>query len=283
MIIVSINGGLGNQLFQYAFGKHLAHLHHDEVYFDLSVFDNPGHREFALHHFNVAIKEAGQAQLPFTFRKNFRKFGLISRMLNKVLYPYQIITQKQFNFDASYLKKIENAYYWGSWQSEQYFSEVKGLIQDEFTFKENHFLDEEQDIHQKIKASNAICLHVRRGDYIGNKLHPVCDISYYQQAINLIAEKVENPYFFIFSDDISWCENNVSTDWQHEFVNTGETWRDFRLMSYCKHFIIANSSFSWWAAYLGKDEDKIVISPKKWFKNIDYCTKDLRPEMWLAI
>lgn len=135
MIIVSINGGLGNQLFQYAFGKHLEHLHGEEVLFDLSAFDNPEHRPFALHHFSVTIKEASQNELPFIFRKNFKNFRLISKLLDKTLYPCRLITQKQFNFDAYYLEKIKNAHYWGSWQSEQYFSGVKGTIKNNFTFK----------------------------------------------------------------------------------------------------------------------------------------------------
>lgn len=285
MIIVSINGGLGNQLFQYAFGKHLEHLHGEEVLFDLSAFDNPEHRPFALHHFSVTIKEASQNELPFIFRKNFKNFRLISKLLDKTLYPCRLITQKQFNFDAYYLEKIKNAHYWGSWQSEQYFSGVKGTIKNNFTFKKSDFSALEKNIYQQINSSNAICLHVRRGDYVGSKLHCVCDISYYQQAIKLIAEKIENPHFFIFSDDILWCKNNASSiGWQHEFINTGEAWRDFRLMSYCKHFIIANSSFSWWAAYLGKHEEKIVISPSKWFtKDYKYDITNLKPSNWISI
>lgn len=283
MIIVSINGGLGNQLFQYAFGKHLEHLHNDEVLFDLSAFDDPKYRPFALHHFNVTIKKAAPNKLPFTFRKNFKKFGLISKLLNKVAYPYHLVTQKEFNFNASYLEKIKNSYYWGSWQSEQYFSGVKETIKNHFTFKDIDFSEQEKTIYQKINSTNSICLHVRRGDYLGSKLHPVCNISYYQQAIKLIAEKIENPHFFIFSDDLAWCKSNISMEYPHEFVNTIEDWGDFRLMSHCQHYIIANSSFSWWAAYLGKHEEKIVISPKNWFNNIECSTKDLLPEMWSAI
>jgi len=283
MIIISINGGLGNQLFQYAFGKHLEYIHKMEVFYDLSVFKNPGHREFALNHFNVTIKEVGQNKLPFNFRRSFKKFRLISKLLNKTLYPYRLVTQKQFNFDTSYLEKIKNAYYLGSWQSERYFSGVKDTIKNHFTFKDSNFSEQEKTIYQKITSTNSICLHVRRGDYVGSKLHPVCDISYYQQAIKVIAEKIENPHFFIFSDDMSWCKNNISMEWPLEFITTSEAWRDFKLMSHCQHYIIANSSFSWWTAYLGKHEEKVVISPKNWFNNVEYSTKDLLPETWLAI
>lgn len=283
MIIVSINGGLGNQLFQYAFGKHLEYIHKKEVFYDLSVFDNPKHRPLALEHFNTTIKKASQSKLPFSKRKNFKNLKVGKSYLDRFFYPYQIIEQNQFDFNPLYLSNIQNAYYWGYWQSEQYFLGVKETIKNHFTFRDSDFSEQEKNTYQKINSTNSICLHVRRGDYVGSKLHPVCDRSYYQQAIKLIAEKIKNPHFFIFSDDILWCKNNISLEWSQEFVTTSEAWRDFRLMCHCQHYIIANSSFSWWAAYLGKHEEKIVISPKNWFNNIEYSTKDLLPEMWSAI
>lgn len=286
MIIVSINGGIGNQLFQYAFGRHLAHLHNTEVHFDLSAFDNPEHRPFALNHFNVNLKKVSQNKLPFHIRKGFRNLRLIRSFLNRFFYPYQIVIQNQFHFNPLYLSNNQNTYYWGYWQSEKYFSEVKELIKQELTFKEN-LSDPDKEVRQKIEEKNSVCLHVRRGDYLNHPLLPICDLSYYQKAIEIICEKVQNPYFFIFSDDITWCRENLKLSHPNDFIHTEEPIRDLRLMTFCKHNIIANSSFSWWGAYLGNNNDKIVISPKKWFMERDnkanYNTKDLIPDNWIMI
>lgn len=287
MIIVSINGGLGNQLFQYAFGKHLAHLHHTEVHFDLSVFDNPKHRAFALHHFNTSLKQAKQNKLPFHIRKGYKNLRLIRALLNRFFYPYRVITQEQFDFNPSYLSINKNAYYWGYWQSEKYFSGVKDSIKQELSFKED-FSPLDESIRKKIEEQRcSVCLHIRRGDYVGHSLLPVCDLSYYKKAVDLITGKFQNPYFFIFSDDIAWCKENFKINHAHDFVNSGEDWRDLRLMTHCHHNIIANSSFGWWGAYLGQHRSKVVISPKHWFnenENSDnYNTKDLIPDNWIII
>lgn len=286
MFIVSINGGLGNQLFQYAFGRHLAHLHQTEVRFDLSVFDSPEHRAYALNHFNTTVNKAKQRELPFHIRKGYKNLRLVRSLLNRFFYPYNIIKQKQFNFNPAYLAETKNAYYWGYWQSEKYFYGVNDLIKQELTFKED-IPNADKSLIQKIEEKNSVCLHIRRGDYVGHSLLPVCDLSYYKKAINIIATKVQQPYFFIFSDDIGWCKNNIFIAHEHEFVNTGEPYRDLRLMTHCKHNITANSSFSWWGAYLGKYEDKIVISPKQWFveeaDQNNYSTKDIIPQNWTTI
>ena len=283
MIIVSINGGLGNQLFQYAFGKHLEHLHNEEVLFDLSAFDDPKHRPLALGHFNTTIKKANQNKLPFSKRKKFKNLKFGKSYLNRFFYPCQIIEQDQFDFNPLYLSNIQNAYYWGYWQSEQYFVGVKDNIRRELVFKED-FSPSDEHFRNKIAQNNSVSLHVRRGDYVGHSTHPTCELSYYQNAIETIASTTNNPCFFIFSDDISWCKEHLSITHSHSFISTGEDWRDLRLMTLCNHNIIANSSFSWWGAYLGTYEKKIVISPKRWFSDEEkYNTKDLRPINWLVI
>lgn len=286
MIIVSINGGLGNQLFQYAFGKHLEHINQEDVFFDLSAFDGSNHRDFALNHFNIKIKKATQNKIPFIYRKNFKKFNLLARTLNKLFYTRPIFTQNQFHFNPYFLQKRRNAYYWGYWQSQKYFEGVKNIIKKELIFKDGASVIDQQ-LFQKIQEQQSVCIHVRRGDYLGHSRLAVNELSYYKKAIEAICNKVQNPSFYIFSDDIDWCKENLMINYPHTFVYTGDTYRDFRLMTQCRHNIIANSSFSWWGAYLGQNHDKIVISPKKWFvENIDkdrYNTKDLLPENWMII
>ncbi|HOV15035.1 MAG TPA: alpha-1,2-fucosyltransferase, partial [Spirochaetota bacterium] len=145
------------------------------------------------------------------------------------------------------------------------------------------------NISNQIKNSNSVSIHVRRGDYVGNiktlNFHGVCEIDYYIDAINSIKQKVQNPLFFIFSDDIEWCKNNIK-DENSIFIDfERDDYVDMYLMTVCKHNIIANSSFSYWAAYLNQNFDKIVIAPKKWFKddNQNKRTEGLIPEKWIRI
>ena len=144
---------------------------------------------------------------------------------------------------------------------------------------------------EKIQAKDAVCMHVRRGDYVNNpktfQYHGVCSIAYYKRAEKIIAENVRNPHFFIFSDDTQWCVSNMVFDHDVTIVPTvssgGKADYHLHLMTLCKHYIIANSSFSWWAAWLSPNKEKIVIAPKKWFRDEAKSTKDLIPERWLRV
>jgi hypothetical protein len=283
MIVVSINGGLGNQLFQYAFGKNLAHIHQCEVHYDLSVFKNSDHRKFALDYFNTKVYEAKEKNIPYRIRNFWKKYPRLSSILDKIIYDKKILVENQFRYNQQYLAIAQNSYLWGYWQSAKYFSDVKERIMEDFTFKNKGFEKVERDVLERIERSNSVCLHIRRGDYINNPTHPLCELSYYEKAIELIKTRVDEPHFFIFSDDISWCKNNLNLNENFEFVTTDADWKDLRLMTYCKHNIIANSSFSWWGAYLGKFAHKIVISPKVWFSDDRLDITDLKPDNWISI
>ena len=133
-------------------------------------------------------------------------------------------------------------------------------------------------------------MHIRRGDYVSNpttnKLHGTCSLEYYHNAVDIIAAKVSNPHFFIFSDDHEWARNNFKIDYPLTFVahnNAGKNYEDMRLMSLCKHHIIANSSFSWWGAWLGSNPKKIVCAPRGWFKDKSLNTNDIIPSDWSRI
>ena len=138
-----------------------------------------------------------------------------------------------------------------------------------------------------ISQTNSVSLHIRRGDYVSNQktnqTHGTCDLDYYQRCITEIEKEVENPYFFVFSDEIEWVKENLKINHPAEYVdqNTGDkSYEDMRLMSQCKHNVIANSSFSWWGAWLNSYPDKIVFAPKRWFASDKHNTKDLIPEGW---
>ena len=141
-----------------------------------------------------------------------------------------------------------------------------------------------------ILAVNSVSIHVRRGDYLTNPVtfqtHGLCDIDYYKKAIDEILDLVDKPHFFIFSDDQSWAKSNIIFGAPTDYVmhnNSLKNYEDLRLMSYCRHHIIANSSFSWWGAWLGNNPEKIVIAPKKWFNDPKIDTTDLIPDTWLRL
>lgn len=147
-----------------------------------------------------------------------------------------------------------------------------------------------EQVAQNILSVNAVSLHVRRGDYVSNltinQFHGTCSLEYYNQAIAQIAKKVETPHFFVFSDDPEWVKSNLKIDYSITIVdhnNADKNYEDIRLMSLCKHHIIANSSFSWWGAWLCRNPNKIVIAPLKWFNDKSINTTDLIPDGWIKI
>ena len=173
----------------------------------------------------------------------------------------------------------------GYWQSEKYFSFIEEKIKAEFTFK-----IEIDDINKKyleeMNKVESISLHVRRGDYLSSPSLNVCTEKYYENAITYFRERIENPIFFVFSNDIEWCRQNINgKDIKYINVNKGErSYNDMRLMSACKHNIIANSSFSWWGAWLNSNAQKIIVAPNKWINNSKNVSEsDIIPEKWKKI
>lgn len=295
MTIIKLKGGMGNQMFQYALGKKISILNNDpDLFLDISFYKK-----------NKIKKNVKNL---ITFGKNLYKNGIKSAIrqqeVNKRSYSLNIfhlsdtikIVKKsnfkkieeinEFTFDKNILKCKGNFIYEGYFNTEKYFLDIKKYIQQDFTIKQKYLknIKEEQ---RKIEKTNSISIHLRRGDYLSdkqaNKTFFVCDLEYYTKAIKIMEEKVSNPYFFIFSDDIDWIKNNLQFKKNVEFISCKKSYEDFYLMSKCKHNIIANSTFSWWAAWLNKNDEKIIISPKKWLKNKDVLKTDLIPVNWIKI
>ncbi|MDP1766805.1 MAG: alpha-1,2-fucosyltransferase [Methylotenera sp.] len=206
----------------------------------------------------------------------------------KIIRYKSYIVEPHFNYWNNINQLKDNVYLEGYWQSERYFHEFSNKIREDFTFK-LPFSKQNTEIADRIGKVNALSLHVRRGDYANNSktlaTHGLCSLDYYRAAIQLIIKQVENPHFFVFSDDIAWVKNNLKIDFPHLFIdhNLGaESYNDMRLMSLCKHNIIANSSFSWWAAWLNTNPQKIVIAPQDWFSN-KVNVSDLIPHGWIRI
>ena len=291
MVISNIIGGLGNQMFQYAAG--CACSLRLGVPLKLDTRDFSGyhlHQGFELNRlFNCHAEVATDFDLAKTL--SWQRVKLAQRLLRrpqlKQFRHENYVVEPHFNYwsDISQLK--DNIYLDGYWQSEQYFIEFSDKIRADFTFK-LPFSKQNAEIAKYIAQANAVSLHVRRGDYVSNKKNAfisVCSLDYYRAAIEQTKSQVDKPVFFVFSDDIDWVKSNLVLDKTTVFVshNDGsESFNDMRLMSLCKHHIIANSSFSWWGAWLNANPNKIVIAPKQWFAS-KLDDSDLVPANWLRL
>jgi hypothetical protein len=286
MIIVKLIGGLGNQMFQYAIGRHIAEKNNIEFKLDITEFEIYDLHKYSLNHFNIIEKLASNDEIyKFNLRKNFEKiFNKINLYSGK-----KYIKEKKFAFNEKLLKIKNNAYIDGYWQSEKYFKKIENIIRKEFVINKAQSA-KNKEVTNMIKECNSISIHIRRGDYINNKhtsqLHNTCGLDYYNRTIDYINKNNKNPHFFVFSDDPQWAKDNLKTELPIYFIdnnNVNTNYEDLRLMSQCNHNIIANSSFSWWGAWLNNNPDKIVIFPRTWFNDRSIETKDLIPKKWTAI
>ncbi|TBR19068.1 MAG: alpha-1,2-fucosyltransferase [Chitinophagaceae bacterium] len=285
MIIVNIIGGLGNQLFQYAVGKAIATKHCIDLKLDVSKFTEPQLRNFDLLNFNLNINFATTTEIQRYQPQN--KFQKIIHLLT----PHKWRTfykEKHFHFDKRILDFGKNIYLKGYFQSEQYFSSYKKQFQIDLIIKDE-VLTKVKELGEVLKISNSVSVHFRRGDFATKSetllYHGILEADYYLQAIEIIKSKIETPSFYFFSDDIQWVKENFQLPgavYVSENLSKNHI-EDLYLMSCCRHNIIANSSFSWWGAWLNKNVDKIVIAPQHWFNKGPKDTQDLIPDSWIKI
>ncbi|MCG2694793.1 alpha-1,2-fucosyltransferase [Candidatus Parcubacteria bacterium] len=289
-IIVGIGGGLGNQLFQYALARNLTISKNKKVKFDLSWFDTyKDRRTYKLNYFNTIAEIATKKEVA-RLKKYERKSGHFSFFHNYFIADDSIfIKQKNAgSFEPKIFNIDKSVYLFGVWHSEKYFENIKDNIRKEITLKKE--LGEIlKKTEEKMQNSKSVSLHIRRGDYITDqkavKILGVLPLNYYHKAIKIISSKIQGPIFFIFSDDIDWVKENLKINFPTIFVSNNNTkdYEELILMSKCKHNIIANSSFSWWGAWLNQNPNKIVIAPKNWFRDKSINTKDLAPEKWIKL
>ena len=294
MIIVKLIGGLGNQMFQYATGRKLALERGVELKFDkgnLGAEVQPGvtPRDLEINLLNTKFVLATEEEILY-----FKKLN--SNVLSRVFqrnFPFLLNRIYFAESGSSYMESISklpgSAYLDGFWQSERYFSQIRNVLLEEFQPTQN-LSETNQKLLSQIENTNSISLHFRRGDYVTNKeannYHGLINLSYYQNAVERVAEKVKDPEFFVFSDDPDWVKENFKISFPIHFIseNTGsKAIFDLLLMSKCKHNIIANSSFSWWGAWLNTNEEKQVIAPKNWFKDPSAKNVDLLPSSWIQM
>lgn len=292
MLIVNIIGGLGNQMFQYAVGRALSLERGVTLQLDISDFASYQlHQGFQLQRICNCVADIANEEdvrLILGWQSSFIARRVLLRKEMKAFRCKEMVIEPQFNYWPG-IKNVPNqSYLMGYWQSEKYFLNIATQIREDFSFR-LPMEGKNIELAQQISRVNAVSLHVRRGDYVTNPVttatHGLCSLEYYHAAIRHIAERVQCPYFFVFSDDIAWVKENLHINFPHQHINhnrDAESYNDMRLMSLCKHHIVANSSFSWWGAWLNSSLDKIVIAPKRWFANqTDGC--DLIPSQWIVL
>lgn len=287
MVAVNIYGGLGNQLFQYAFGKSLATLKGEDLFIDSSPFENYDLRNFQLDKFNVSYKQSTFNRMGvYSINNKYKSHAL--KIINKYLkiIPNIFFEKELWVFDDSVFKS-KSYLYVGYWQSFKYFENIRDLLLKEFTLK-NNIGKANLDILNRIQSSNSVSLHIRRGDYVVSKPSQpslVCPIAYYEEAIKIINNEIIDPVFFIFSDDIEWVKLNLNVaSINYEYINNNSSnpEYDLELMKNCKNNIIANSTFSWWGAWLNNNIEKKVIAPKIWMYALP-ISADLVPSDWIVL
>lgn len=284
--IMEIWSWLGNQMFQYAYIRSLSSRNHINFKLNILWYDNNLFRKFELNIFKIKENYANRKDLPYYFYWSSSPIRGIAARLN---HNHHLESSNYFNpikFNPKFLN-IKDWYISWSFLSEKYFVDQWDKIKDDFIFTKQ-ISSQCRIVENTIKNLNTVSIHLRRWDYLKYPyIYPVLDYGYYDKAIKIIKENLDNPTFVIFSDDIDYA-NDFFKDLKNKIMIDCNRWensrQDMYLMSKCKHNITAHSTFSWWWAYLNNNEDKIVISPKEWFvKWCHYYNNDIVPDSWIKI
>lgn len=291
MIVVEMAGGLGNQLFQYAAGRRLALKRGVDLALELSWFAKFSERAFELPFFRVAFRLASRRESrALRGWKRTLPDRILSRALGRpdLLEPPGYYAERSFRFDPRVLSLPAPCYLHGYWQSPRYFDDVAEVLRRELT-PASPLGDGARRLGERIRAVDAVSLHVRRGDYLASaaasRTHGVCSLRYYQDSVAAISERVSRPVFFVFTDSPRWVQEHLRIPFEtvqvadHGATGPEELW----LMSLCRHHVIANSSFSWWGAWLDPRPDALVVAPGRWFETDAHDTSDLLPQGWLRV
>ena len=308
MLYKEMTGRLGNQMFQYATVKAFKKKYNldDQICLDFSKLKLLGTKEEGFYdqlvYFNVDKYETGKMKQSLstklkTFIHKFKIYYIYKNELK--IHDYETKVQSKLNKKGIYYysygyydfknSNTKDKYFYGDFECSKYFDNIKEDLIKEFTPKEEK-LEKNKKMYKMIEDSNSICISIRRGDFVTDseisKRNLVCDSNYFYRAIDEMNKRVKNPRYVVFSDDVEWCKNNI--DFPKDTIyedGTDPIWEKLRLMYSCKHFIISNSTFSWWAQYLSRNKDKVVIAPSKW-KNFSYRKDgkfDIYDDKWVLI
>jgi len=298
MIIVRLMGGLGNQMFQYAFGRAMSLKMKNKLAFDISLLEKGKersdftYRKLGLNKFKIDLEIIEHEtvdrilKLELSFRDKLRR-----KILNFTGTKHSmknLIVEESLKYSKDYTFIPQNCVLQGYWQSENYFLKDQKTIRNDFSLQ--HILENfDKNIIHQIQESCSVGIHIRRGDYIFNpdfnKIYDVCDYTYYQKAIKKIQSLLESPKFFVFSDEIEWVNKNMKFPQGTVFVSKPDNLpiEDLALFSICKHAILANSTFSWWGAWLNENSEKKIIAPQVWTKSSTMNDIEIVPKRWITI
>lgn len=284
-VIIGLKGGLGNQMFQYAFGELLRRKHGRDVYYDKGFFNGPFServtpRKYELDAFGIKLAK----EVDFSFYKSTKPLKRLARKLIGIP-AFDIFHDPEHYVDPATLPSDRSIYLDGYWQNFRYIEPLLDQLRNEFTLDDTHFSIEYRHWFEQITADEkSVAVHVRRGDYVTNaaasELFVLCSVDYYKNAIKLVKEKVSDAKFYFFSDDINWVKANLG-DATASYVETRSHFEDFQLMRTCRHSIIANSSFSWWGGVL-KPSSCVVAKPISWWKSVQ-PKENLDPKSWVGV
>jgi hypothetical protein len=285
MILTRIVGGLGNQMFQYASGLGLARKLGTEVVVDNNYYraipeiDTP--RVYGLDHLNFEVPKVNGIMLRFFTDGSFIPGKFFRRLTKRYFLQY---TEKNLKHDPEMLNQKDKTYLVGNWQNEKYFLHIEPEIRTKFQVvtPANAY---NQQILQQMQGKTVIGVHIRRGDYVKlQEIHGLAGPDYYTKALAHMAEKFPGAIYLVFSDDPEWCKQNIKPAGETIYSeNDGDhNYEDLRLMYSCSHFIVANSSFSWWGAWLIPNPEKVIVAPQIWFVG-EGMESEIVPDRWVRI
>jgi hypothetical protein len=279
VIIVKLMGGLGNQMFQYAMGRRISLEQGVPLKLDLSFLQR---------------RDMGS---DFVYRCYDLDMFVMAPDLDPIAQSGTVtVSQPHFHYSPeviaaaeNLLKSGRNIVLEGHWQTQKYFGSYGDEIRGDFEFRNKVEVGCDSDTLQLlglIKSTDSVMVNIRRTDYLNTNFHGVMGVEYVTEATKIIRTKIEDPSYFVFSDDIEWCKKHIRLPRMH-FVDHKHAGSKFeyylQLMKWCKHFIIPNSTFAWWSAWLNRSSEKIVIAPKNWFSDLRIDTTDLVPSNWIRI
>lgn len=287
MIVFQAQGGLGNQLFQYATARRLALQHSCPLVIDPYWFEHPRTdetlRQLELSHYPVVARQASLCEQMRWAPMRTRWARLLQPLL-----PLRVVREHGFSVNREVFSAPPNSYLIGFWQSEAYFADIRDQLLTELSPVVPPG-PEDLRVIERMQHGDAVSVHVRRGDYVSlasaSAYHGLCSLDYYHKAIQHIARRAENPILFVFSDDPAWTKANLHSLLPTYYVDhnpASDAFQDLRLMSLCHHHILANSSFSWWGAWLSRSTDGLMIAPERWYA-VDRPTPDLIPSRWIRM
>lgn len=266
-MIVRIMGGLGNQLFQYALSRRIELKNGKTILFDIDTESAVTKRKYEIKGFQIQ-------KYPTISKIKSRKYSIFR---NNKKYKWSCLYGKIIRYGVEkknfcYQDNLIYDYLDGYWQNMDYFSDIYGVLKNEIVYDYNRSV-KQAEIENIINISNSVAIHVRRGDYLSStnkQIYVLQDYYYYKKAVDLLCKKLYKPVFFVFSDDIEWCKESFNTFPNLVFIDSSvnhKSIEDFDMMRQCKHHIISNSTFSWWSSWLSNKDNKIIISPSRWYQD----------------